>query len=174
MKTETENSELRELFKETYEELKNIGIPVSENIEKVTVNKRAEKRLGRCIRQIKREKEIFTVEISEVVLKSELKEIKEVIAHELIHTCRGCMNHGGQWKAYADKANRAYGYSISRLKKITDNEKEKYKYAVKCMNCGAVIERKRMCPLIKNPRNYRCGKCGGKLKICEKSTTSCR
>lgn len=165
---------IKEIYEETFLELKNIGIPVSENVEELRINKRPQKRLGRCLREVKKGKEIFVIEISEKTLSLSLKDIKEVMAHELIHTCKQCMNHGEKWKTYAKQVNRAYGYNISRLKKFDETGDEEYKYAVECMRCGAVIKRKRMCPLIKEPRNYRCGKCGGKLKKCEKSTTSCR
>ena len=38
----------------------------------------------------------------------------QTLAHEVLHTCPGCRNHGALWKEYAARMNGAYGYAISR------------------------------------------------------------
>ena len=155
---------LAELVKEVKEKLKKIDIPVSGDIEKVVINKRAKKRLGACKKVIKPgNRAVFVIEISSILLNCKDDEICSVIAHELIHTCKDCFNHGKKWKEYAGRANSAYAYNIKRLANLENIKYEndsKMEYIVKCKNCGTVYKRVRMCPLIKNPERYRCGKCG--------------
>ena len=177
----TDIKKLDMLVAEVAEEGKSIGIPISNRITDVKVNTRAKARLGSC-RQIKKplQKDSFIIEISHRLFEAEEKKIKEVIAHELLHTCPGCMNHGKKWKLYAEEMNRAFGYGITRT--YTDEKigitplptREEYKYTLVCNGCGTLIKRKRRCRLVENPELYRCGKCGGTMKLCEKSTTSCR
>lgn len=157
---------LSELLIKVEKQLKRIDIPLSGEIEKTVINDRAKKRLGACKKVIKPDgKTKFIIEISSVILSCSEKEICGVIAHELIHTCEGCFNHGRMWKEYADRANREYDYNIRRLAELEDSDiKSEYaaknKYTIKCKKCGTVYERVRVCPLVKNPERYRCGKCG--------------
>lgn len=56
--------------------------------------------------------------------------LKNTIIHELLHTCKGCMKHTGEWKQLAEKVNRYYGYNIKRCdsadeKGISEEQKEK-------------------------------------------------
>lgn len=100
---------LSELLIKVEKQLKRIDIPLSGEIEKTVINDRAKKRLGACKKVIKPDgKTKFIIEISSVILSCSEKEICGVIAHELIHTCEGCFNHGRMWKEYADRANREY------------------------------------------------------------------
>lgn len=41
-----------------------------------------------------------------------LTDLKQIIIHELIHTCPRCWSHGKTWKKYAMIMNTAYGYSL--------------------------------------------------------------
>jgi predicted SprT family Zn-dependent metalloprotease len=161
--------ELELLVSEVAKNLESIGIPISKNIKGVSINKRARKRLGACkIEKSPYKEDCFIIEISAVSLDLDLKHLKDIIAHELLHTCDGCFNHGEKWKKFTIKA-KAMGYDISRTVSYEtlgiDNlkTKESVKYKVKCQNCGHVYERKRMCQLIKTPKKYRCGLCGGAL-----------
>ena len=101
------------------------------------------------------------------------KKIKEILAHEILHSCGSCQNHGKKWKIYANAMNRRYGYEIRTT--TTDEamglpmqearRREEYKYFLRCQGCGAVLSRKRESRLTRHPECYRCAKCGGKLKI---------
>jgi len=177
----TDINELDALVLSVAEEARSLGIPVSRRIKKVVLNTRAKSRLGSCRREKKPlQEEFFVIELSRRLGEAEVFKIKEVIAHELLHTCPGCMNHGKKWKLYAQMMNETFGYEITRT--YTDEKMgisplpsaEQYRYTVVCKGCGAVIRRKRRCPLVNHPELYRCGKCGGMMKLCEKSTTSCR
>ena len=121
-----------ELTKKISQEMKIIGIPISGNINKITVNNRTRKRLGACLRELlPGGEQRFTIEISA----------------------------------------KALGYHIKRMVNFEElgisapKEAESIKYTAVCKMCGQQYPRKRMCPLIKNPGRYRCGKCGGRLKL---------
>lgn len=158
------------------EDLKNLGIPISDNIEDVTINRRAKSRFGAC--KVKKKPlggRTYLLEISEEILECETKLISSVIVHELLHTCNGCFNHGKKWKKYCKIVEEHLGLSLSRTNKYENfgleppAEKEQIKYIVKCTGCGAVFPRKRMCPLVKNPSKYKCGKCGNILYLDNKN-----
>jgi len=161
------NVDLNELLKEVINEARDADIPVPFNIDKeVIINKKAKKRFGCCHKVNK----IFQIEISEFVINAPIKKIKQTLAHEVIHTCDGCFNHGGLWNAYIHKMNAIYGYDIKRLSSYenlgieSEKPEEKYKYIIRCENCGAVIYRKKRSRLVNDINSFRC-KCGGKLVL---------
>ena len=100
--------------------------------------------------------------------------IKNTIMHEMIHCMPYCNNHGQEFKKYAEFINKNLGYEIKRLgnkeedyKKSNIEFKEKLepKYKIRCKECGIIFYRQR---LKKNfIKNYRCGKCKGKLELIE-------
>jgi predicted SprT family Zn-dependent metalloprotease len=145
-------------------EAKALNIPVSDKIDsKVAVNSRAVRRFGCCI--VKDNK--FYIEISSKLLDAPEQMRKQTLAHEILHTCPGCKNHGNRWKQYAQKMNSAYGYNISRAtthEQLGIDDTVSYRYLLKCQNCGAEIKRMRRSKLTDHPELYRC-KCGGKLNL---------
>lgn len=191
------NEKLENLYNECLDELKTIGIDIigNEKIGEVSINlaKRNAKRYG-CCKQSKpvvscyhierrnhRRIKIYDVflkhdiEISKWVLDLNDDIIKNTIMHELIHCLPYCNNHGKEFKYYAELINKKLGYKIQRLgNRKEDYEKSnlkvddsniKYNYRIRCMNCGIVFGRQR---LKKNfIRDYRCGKCKGKLELIE-------
>ena len=95
--------------------------------------------------------------------------IKDTLAHELCHTCKNCFNHG---KPFHDMAKRIYndmGYVID-TKADTDASAyfTKYlpdtPYKVVCTQCGYETKLPRISDVIRNPKNYACGKCNGGLE----------
>lgn len=152
------------LLQEMEETLKNLRIPISGKIApKLQVNFRAKRRLGCCVLK----SGVYSIEVSASLLgRPEL--LRQTIAHELLHTCKGCGNHGTLWKAYAARVNEALGYSVQRLTPADPQDSaplrtEEVKYVLLCTSCGAKIPRCRMSKVVKYPWRYRC-KCGGKLK----------
>lgn len=158
----------------------------------ITLAKRNVKRYG-CCKQSEPKKECYhteirnhrkikifdvflkhEIEISKWVMKLNDNIIKNTIMHELIHCMPYCNNHGKEFKRYAQYINSQLGYEIKRLgNKERDYEKSnvnfdvktniKYNYKIKCKNCGLIFYRQR---LNKNLiRDYRCGKCKGKLEL---------
>jgi len=154
------------LLKEVINEAVNINIPVSNNIvPDVIINTRATSRFGQC----KKRNGKYLIEISQHLTQAEEKYIKETLAHEVLHTCPNCMNHGTEWKSYARKMNMKYGYEISRTGScqsmgITNPKVERANYTIVCDNCGKKIYRQRESKVIKNSEQFRC-KCGGRLHI---------
>ena len=165
--------ELNKLLQDVISECKAIKLPVSNYIEpEVLINKRAKKRFGAC----KKTSKGFTIEISEFMLAADSDHIKSILAHEVLHTCRGCQNHGKKWKLFAKNMNAQYGYKIATtssyekmgLETPQENQQKKYNYMIQCQSCGKIIYRQRKSKLITHTNHYRCI-CGGFLKCYKNS-----
>ena len=152
-------------------ELDAIGIKYG-NIVEFKVNTRAKKRFGQCKALL----DGFSINISAVLLDERNSEqaLKETIIHEILHTCRGCMNHGESWKRLAEKVGQAYGYNIKRTSSPDDKGLHEdtrpvavrtVKYVLRCEDCGQLYPRAKLSKIIKYPYLYRCGRCGGRLKL---------
>lgn len=162
---------LRKLFEESLEEVKNVGIPYG-NIVEVIASSNLKKAWGTCRSNGKGG---FIIKISTTLLTDDVSDnsTKETIIHEILHTCKGCMNHGSKWKYYADIINWKYKgkYNITR----TTNEEDKgvefnprmYKYVIRCEKCGIQAGYNRICETVKATKlGYtQCIKCGGKFKL---------
>lgn len=188
--------QLEALLQEVLSQCRNLKIPVSDRIiPEVIINRRAKSRFASC-RKVwinnmvddsfnginKQHKNVvysnkpaysmqrnyFLIEICEAMLDASEQEIKNVIAHEVLHTCYGCYNHGKRWKSYAVKMNKIYGYNITSTttyEKLGLKKPEKkiiYRYKIQCQKCGKTLYRQKKSRLITNTGQYRC-KCGGKL-----------
>ena len=82
--------------------------------------------------------------------------IKEIILHELLHTCPDCMNHGRSWKNHAARVMYYFPqYHISRLAKVKNYATCRYK----CKHCGI----KQYAYSSKKTKVY-CPYCGRKMK----------
>lgn len=157
--------EVDTLLQETAHALRKLKIPLAREIcSQVLINTRAKRRLGCCYFQEGQ----YTIEVSASLLEDPAR-LRQTLAHELLHTCRGCRNHGERWKAYAAIVNEAWGTQIQRLAPLEAGEtpqrlrQDTIKYLVQCQSCGKVFPRARMCKLVKTPWRYRC-QCGGRLK----------
>lgn len=186
---------LQDLYEECLQELKNIGIDMenTKNIGKIdiTLSKRNSKRYGCCKQECPDKKYKVTekrgyrritryekfkkhhIEISKWVMELDNKVIKNTIIHELIHCIPFCNNHGQEFKKYASYINKKLGYHIKRVGNPKEDysssnmeyneETVKYRYRIQCENCGQEILRQRF--NIAKLKQYRCGKCGGKLLL---------
>lgn len=143
-----------------------LEIPVSKKIHRVVVNHRAKTRLGCCVGQ----GDGFVIEIGAGVLRGsqagDMDQLKEVMAHELLHTCPGCQNHGQRWKGYAQLVNAAWGCQISRLAPVSQErraaQQRQAPYLLACSSCGRAFPRMRSTKVVLYPARYRCP-CGGPL-----------
>lgn len=142
------------------------GVPISDKIQKhIQINRRAKKRFGMCINK----NGVFTIELSEMLLEAPERSCMQTIAHELIHTCDGCDNHGELFRKYADIMNRRYGYDIRRTNTAEEMGIEpakvqgNVKYIIECQSCKTKIFRTRYSNVAAHPSRYRC-RCGGILK----------
>lgn len=155
--------ELDNALAEMAEALRKLKIPISEKIQpEIVLNTRARRRLGCCYYK----NGSYTIEVS-AMLAEQPEKLRQTLAHELLHTCPGCRNHGERWKAYAKTVNEALGFSIQRLSppegEAAPLRHDTVKYVLECQSCGAKIYRARLSKAVKQPWRYRC-KCGGKLK----------
>lgn len=140
-----------------------LSIPVSGHISPtVVINRRALKRLGCCYHR----PEGHVIELSARMLEAGERAVMQTLAHEILHTCPGCANHGPKWKQWAAKMNAAYGYAIARTdspERLGLPPEEPARYLLVCVKCGAEIGRSRRSALVEHPERYRC-RCGGKLE----------
>ncbi len=147
-----------------------LGIPAAKNIcPQVRLNARAKKRFGCCIGSPKLG---FTIELSAALPAAGRKTCMQTLAHEVLHTCPGCQDHGDRWKAYAARMNAAYGYTIRRVDRpealgvtLPPAAAPAYRWRVVCTGCGRAFFRQKASPLIRQPSRYRCAACGGKLRV---------
>lgn len=151
------------LLREVMAQAAALGIPYSDQIEpRVAVNSRAATRFGCCRLREGR----YTIEVALRVAQGPEAACRETLAHELLHTCWGCLGHGKRWKAYARRMNEAYGYHISRTatnEAMGVEEVRNARYVLRCARCGAEFKRLRASRLTRCPERYRC-KCGGRLE----------
>ena len=186
---------LKKLYKECIKELSTINIDITDKhiIGKIDIqiSKRKAKRYG-CCKQSEPDKKYYhfvkrgykkikvydkflkhDIEISKWVMELDDKIIKNTIMHELIHCIPNCNNHGKEFRKYANYINQNLGYEIQRLGNKKQDYKSSnieyketdtnYKYKIRCKQCGLIYYRQR---LKKNfIRDYRCGKCRGKLEL---------
>lgn len=160
------------LLQEIIKEAKQINIPVSENINPIVkVNTRTKSRFALCKREgngfARKGEDSFQIEISSFMEQAKEIDIRETLAHEILHTCPNCFNHQLQWKVYANKMKRAYGYDIN----TTGNSVAmgitipmKRNYVLVCQKCKREIIKERMCKVVKHPEKFHC-RCGGRLVL---------
>ena len=172
----TDHNIINDLLKEVIGEALSLGIPLSDRIdEHVLINRRAKKRLGCC----RMKNGSFRIEISSLILEGGKPAVKEILAHEILHTCPGCQNHSPQWKTYGNRMNQTFGYQIRRtistsvlgLQEQAVIEKPA-RYTITCRSCGTVFRRQRKSPLVTQTHRYRC-RCGGEL-VQERVKEPCR
>lgn len=160
---------LKKLFDECIKEMDAIGIEYGK-ISQVAVNTRAKRRWGICLKQ---PDGTFKIEISDRLLSDDVSDdaCKNTIVHEILHTCKGCLNHGNAWKIKAAKVNSKYKqYNIKRTtsndeKGIDEKVVEKdYPYQFKCTGCCKIVKRMKQSKFVLCYDRYRCGICGGKFE----------
>ena len=161
MATMTE-SKANKLFKSTINEIKDL-IPLElnkiENSVKITNYKTS---LAKCRRSKLLDR--YTICLSKYLLECDEKLIKETIIHELIHTLKGCFNHGYNFIRYANFIKYKTGYNI--VVKNSDpqfGQKIQKKYKITCLDCGKVFYRHRLSVYLKH--GFCKHVCGGELKV---------
>ena len=139
-----------------------IGLPAAKGIlPQVKLNRRATGRFGCCIRRGGE----YVIELSQRLLEAPEAACMQTLAHEVLHTCPGCRNHGERWKDHARRMNRAWGYAIARTGTCAElgvADARPVNHLVVCAACGMEFPRTRRSPLVDHPERYRC-RCGGRL-----------
>lgn len=125
-------------------------------IYEIKINTRAKKRWGLCSCF----KDGFIIEISSTLLQDDVSEsaLMDTLMHEVLHTVKGCMNHGKKWKECAKIINLKYGLNIKTTtsaaeKNISDTEE--YNYIIACPKCGHQWKYIRMSRCVKHPERFR-------------------
>lgn len=154
---------INKLLAEVITQARAIKIPVSEFIlPEVVINSRATTRFGCC----KKKGEHYIIEVTDRLLDAPESSCRRTLAHEILHTCWGCRNHGARWKEYAKRMNEGFGYFITRTEtceRLGVENKKTDRHLVVCTKCGAEFRRSRESKLTKKPELYHC-KCGGALR----------
>ena len=154
------------LFQQMTKRFQDAGIPIpSDKINRNLRLSRATAKMGSC----KKQNDRYTISLSVYILEDE-ESVRNTLAHELVHTCEGCMNHGAGFQRIGKMVEERLGIPVNRTATKEESERSGIKdvyrmkagYRVRCENCGAVIYRQRKSALIKHPERYRCGNCGGR------------
>lgn len=136
--------DLRKVFLECVREMREAGIPIQGNKIVGIVIEDLDDCLGMCCKD---EKGDFTIIIRKGLLedKCPIKELKEVIIHELIHTCKRCGIHGKTWRKYAQMLNDACGYSLLAGKDMDSifHSEMPITQRFVCRDCGSTFESRR-------------------------------
>ena len=116
---------------------------------------------------------VFDISISEILLDDNIDDqlCKNTIAHELLHTVEGCMNHKQHWKKLANLINEQIPvYNIKRTFKPEEigievsKRKPIYHYFFKCKGCGVELKYQRKGKFVEHPERYYCRHCGNKFE----------
>ena len=161
---------LNKWLSEVIKQAENINIKLGK-INPIVDISRAKSWFGQC----RRRNGMYEIRISKFHEGGE-NAIKETMAHEILHTCKGCMNHKKEWKRFADVMNKAYNYHIQRVggqfinendvlenKTISKSNVISNKYILKCKECGNTWSREKESKFVKYPGLYRC-RCGGRIE----------
>ena len=88
-----------------------IGFPVPDTLErKIYIDKKQYERVAACFRYKYPEK--YEIHLSEDTLRANKTEIKNIIAHEVIHANFLTMTHNIMWKMYCKLMQEKFGYNI--------------------------------------------------------------
>ena len=123
---------------------------------------------GRCKRVRGLGNPRFAITVADVLLGDDVPESSALttIAHEILHTVDGCMNHGWKWKWWASRVNERFGLKI----KLSTTSAEKgdavfearqatFKWRAYCPKCGREWKRNNYCRIIAEPYEFSCPLC---------------
>jgi hypothetical protein len=104
-------TDLNKLLECVINDATHIGIPISDKIEPIIyIDKKRYDRVAACYKYPFPVK--YEIHLSQDTLRAEKMEIKNIIAHEVLHTCFLSMDHGIPWKVYQKMMNERLGYNI--------------------------------------------------------------
>jgi hypothetical protein len=102
---------LNDMLNEVIDDAIKIGFPVPETLErKIYLDKERYDRVGACYRYPCPEK--YEIHLSEAVVRARIREIKNIIAHEVLHSNILSMDHGFIWSTYCNRMNTTLKYDI--------------------------------------------------------------
>nr|DAV02886.1 MAG TPA: Protein of unknown function DUF45 [Bacteriophage sp.] len=108
---------LNKILEEVIEDATKADIPISKKINRqIIIDYNIEQRAGICYRNL----DTYEIHLSYKTTRGKEKSIKDVVAHEVMHTCFCCMDHNFFWKHYSQIMNEKYGYNIKIKYKWSD------------------------------------------------------
>ena len=163
--------ELRKVFSDVIQELEPI-FPEVKNIKyQVVFNTRAIKRYGQCKRINDKS---FEININKTFTEvCDIKDVKNTIVHEILHSLPNGMTHKGAWARYANQVNHMLPhYHITRTNSYEGyaEAKPEAKYIMYCPDCGREWKRYKKTEMISNilkgnSRGYHCPDCKTLVKV---------
>lgn len=104
-------NKLNKLLSNVINDAISIGIPISDKIDpNIYIDKNRYDRVAACYKYpfpIK-----YEIHLSKDTLRTSEFEIKNIIAHEILHTCFLSMDHEIPWEIYRKLMNDKLGYNI--------------------------------------------------------------
>ena len=89
---------------------KSVGFPITKYLQrKVYVDENVYDRVGMCVHYSRPYK--YEIHLTEKMLFASDKKIKDVLAHEVLHSYCLTMDHGSVWQIYQEKMNDI-GYNV--------------------------------------------------------------
>lgn len=161
--------DLMKLVDEVKNDLDALNIPYRK-VKEWSVGIKSKYQWGRC-EQIK--DGLFNIKISEKLLQDDLDDqhAKNTIAHELLHTVKGCMNHKEPWKKLVKLLNtKIPSYNVTTTLNheavglYVERKVPVYKYFFRCKKCGAELKYQRKSKFVEHSDRYHCSRCGGKFE----------
>lgn len=102
---------LNNLLENIISDAVSIGFPVPSNLARdIIIDKQRYDRVGACYRY--KFPERYEIHLSEATQRAKINEIKNIIAHEVLHTNFMTMEHNCFWKMYQQRMNDKLGYNI--------------------------------------------------------------
>lgn len=159
---------IKTLFADALDIMDELNIEVKK-ISSVSWNSRLRSVWGRCIYH--KVTNTYTIELNPILNDDDVSwdAAMDTMIHEVLHAHPNRFCHTGEWKRCAMLINYEYPhYHIERTtsaeaKNVADKIENRYKYVIKCTNCGSVSKYKSNSKIVKLVRSYpgscRC-KCG--------------
>ena len=101
-------NQMDDMIMEACNNLMSLGYDVG-NIVDLKISSRYRRAWAKCYMKPNRQ---FVIGLSSELLKAPTSSVRDVIYHEVIHTCKGCFNHGINFKRAMDKCNIKFGTNI--------------------------------------------------------------
>lgn len=102
---------LDRILKDVINDTISVGFPAPDCLErKIFIDKKTYHRVGACYRYVYPEK--YEIHLSEDTLSATKYDIKNIIAHEVLHASFFTIDHNAIWKMYCDMMHAKLGYNI--------------------------------------------------------------
>lgn len=161
------NRKLIRAFEEGRKICEELNIPIG-CVKTVKENSRFTSTWGRCR---KTSRYTYEIEINSRLLENDVppEVLMNTMLHELIHTCKNCMDHREVFKRYAARLNRI-GWDIQTYVseaeyKAVPSDPVIYRYRVTCNDCGEVWNYSKRGAVVRslqrNPKSCTCH-CGSR------------